>query len=194
MRLGSSTVATSPLLFSTQANSSIAIWKVIRGWLDPVVAAKVHLTHGRKGIEEFIAPEQLIKELGGDEEYEYEYIEPVEGENDLMKDTKARDQILKVREGLQNDFEEATIQWIREGETEDGKKANVRRHGLAANLRANYWDLDPYVRARSYWDRAGVICGKAGTKWYASEKQESKAVTEGTHVHVETVVDVGVKA
>ncbi|KYK61119.1 putative phosphatidylinositol transfer protein csr1 protein [Drechmeria coniospora] len=144
------------------------IWKVIRAWLDPVVAAKVHLTHGRKGIEEFIAPEQLIKELGGDEDFEYKYLEPVEGENDRMKDTETRDCILKTRGELQRRFEEATIQWIR-----DDQGAADTRLAVAAELRTNYWTLDPYVRARSHWDRAGIIDGKGNTRWYASEREKA---------------------
>jgi len=41
------------------------IWKIIRGWLDPVVAAKVHFTNNRSELEEFIHPGQILKELGG---------------------------------------------------------------------------------------------------------------------------------
>ena len=42
------------------------IWRIIHPWLDPVVASKVHFTYGREGLEEFIEPSHIIKELGGD--------------------------------------------------------------------------------------------------------------------------------
>ncbi|PHH81421.1 hypothetical protein CDD83_3581 [Cordyceps sp. RAO-2017] len=43
------------------------IWRIIRGWLDPVVAAKVHFTNYRAGLEEFIDRSHIIKELEGDD-------------------------------------------------------------------------------------------------------------------------------
>ncbi|OAA46024.1 CRAL/TRIO domain protein [Beauveria brongniartii RCEF 3172] len=153
--LGAVLIQNAPWLFQ-------GIWRAIKPWLDPVVAAKVHFTNGRTGLEEFIAPNQIPKELDGDEDWEYKYIEPVESENVAMQDAATRDKILEERSALVRGFEDATRAWLRESDSENGKQARERRDSIAAKLRDNYWKLDPYIRARSLYDRQGVI-GAGGT-------------------------------
>ncbi|KFG81004.1 CRAL/TRIO domain protein [Metarhizium anisopliae] len=144
------------------------IWRIIHGWLDPVIAAKVHFTYGRKDLEEFIAPEQLIKELDGDEDWAYEYKEPVEGENDIMKDTATRDGLLREREDIAMRFEDATKEWVLHGDGPKGQEYKAKRDLVAKEIRDNYWKLDKYIRARSLYDRLGYIRGGAEVKWYES--------------------------
>ncbi|KND90782.1 CRAL-TRIO domain-containing protein C3H8.02 [Tolypocladium ophioglossoides CBS 100239] len=159
------------------------IWRIIRGWLDPVVAAKVHFTNYRTGLEEFIAPDQIIKELEGDEDWEYKYEEPVPGENDTMKDTETRDALLKARAELYREFEGATRTWIRSPDTVEGKQAKSQREKIAAQLRMDYWNLDPYVRSRSLYDRKGELLPGGGVNWYKKENQEPVPQTNGNGVH-----------
>ena len=59
---------------------------MIKGWLDPVVAAKIHFTKNRQDLENFIHPSQIMKELEGDEDWEYKYVEVPENENPKMAD------------------------------------------------------------------------------------------------------------
>ncbi|CAG8954181.1 hypothetical protein HYFRA_00005801 [Hymenoscyphus fraxineus] len=132
------------------------IWKIIRGWLDPVVASKVHFTNNNLELEEFVPRSNIIKELGGDEDWEYKYIEPSPTENDLMKDTATRDKLLAERENTVKEFEKATTDWIALAAA-DATKAKEERSRLATSLKDGYWVLDPYVRARSYYDRVGLI-------------------------------------
>ncbi|WPH01519.1 Hypothetical protein R9X50_00436500 [Acrodontium crateriforme] len=127
------------------------IWRVIRGWLDPVVAGKVHFCSNIKELEAFIAKDKIIKELGGPEDFEYKYVEPVEGENAKLLDTTTRDAIQDERNKLTEAFDRATVQWVRGGN--DG----TERTRLASLIEANYWKLDPYIRARSVYDRNGTI-------------------------------------
>ncbi|ATY64847.1 CRAL TRIO domain [Cordyceps militaris] len=148
--LGAVLIQNAPWLFQ-------GIWRVIKPWLDPVVAAKVHFTNGRSGLEEFIAPNKIPKELDGDENWEYKYVEPAENENVAMQDTATRDKILEDRSTLVKDFEEATRAWLREGNGDSGEAARGRRNSIATQLRDNYWKLDPYIRARSLYDRQGII-------------------------------------
>ncbi|KAG6009309.1 hypothetical protein E4U54_008574 [Claviceps lovelessii] len=147
-------------------------WKIISAWLDPVVAAKVHLTYGREGLEEFIHPSQIIKELGGDEDFEYKYEEPVPGENDAMKDTAAREALQRTRQELANEFERSTAQWVADPESASGKEAKANREVLAGRLRENYWQLDKYIRARSLYDRQGSIQPGIGAVWYPESATE----------------------
>ncbi|RKK25623.1 CRAL-TRIO domain-containing protein C3H8.02 [Fusarium oxysporum f. sp. cepae] len=158
--LGAVLVHKAPWLFQ-------GIWKVIRGWLDPVVAAKVHFTNNRAELEEFIAPDQLIKELEGDENWEYKYIEPIAGENDKMKDTQTRDRLLTDREELVKKFEHTTREWIRHPDGEQGKQLKAEREKIAKLLREDYWNLDPYIRARTLYDRQGAIQSDGKTDWYS---------------------------
>lgn len=139
------------------------------------MAAKVHFTNYRAGLEEFIAADQIIKELEGDEGWEYKYEEPVPGENDKMKDTATRDALLKARAELYGEFEDATRTWIRSPGTEEGKKAQDQREKTAAQLRVGYWNLDPYVRARSLYDRKGDILPGGIVDWYSNESKKDAA-------------------
>ncbi|OHE98549.1 CRAL/TRIO domain-containing protein [Colletotrichum orchidophilum] len=133
------------------------IWKIIKGWLDPVVAAKVHFTNNVKEMSEFIEPSHILKELDGQEDWDYKYLEPVAGENDKMKDTKTRDVLLAGREDLIHEYEETTLQWIKEAGTDKEAAIKAQREDIARKLRDDYWKLDPYLRAKCVLDRTGVI-------------------------------------
>lgn len=163
--LGTVLVHKSPWLFQ-------GIWKVIRGWLDPVVANKVHFTNNVKEMEEFIARSQIPKDLDGEEDWEFSYVEPVPGENDLMKDTATRDRLVTAREMLVKEYEEATLQWIHHPKGEKGAEIKARRASLANRLRDDYWVVDPYLRARSYYDRIGVLQPGGKIDFYPSAKKE----------------------
>lgn len=160
--LGAVLVHNAPWIFQ-------GIWKIIRGWLDPVVAAKVHFTNNKNDLQEFIEPSHILKELGGDENWEFQYVEPVAGENDLMKDGETKARLLADREKLVKEYEDATLQWIHK--LEGGNKDIMsRRDGLATQLREDYWRLDPYLRARSLYDRQGILQGAVGANWYEPAK------------------------
>ncbi|KAL6851992.1 hypothetical protein J3F83DRAFT_765013 [Trichoderma novae-zelandiae] len=175
--LGAVLVHNAPWIFQ-------GIWKIIRGWLDPVVAAKVHFTNNKKDLQEFIEPAHIIKELGGDEDWEYQYVEPVPGENDLMKDTETREKLLAERQKLVDEYEEATVQWIHKPEI--SKDILPKRNNLATQLKEDYWRLDPYLRARSLYDRQGILQGIAGAKWYEPAKKPAAA---GENGNLDTSID-----
>ncbi|CAJ0547309.1 Ff.00g019360.m01.CDS01 [Fusarium sp. VM40] len=168
--LGAVLVHKAPWLFQ-------GIWKVIRGWLDPVVAAKVHFTNNRTELEEYIAPNHLIKELDGDENWEYKYVEPVAGENDKMKDTQTRDLLLAEREEVVKKFEQTTRDWIRHPEGEQGKELKVEREKISKQLKEGYWVLDQYIRARTLYDRQGAIQSGGKTDWYSLKPPTAAAGT-----------------
>ncbi|OOQ84760.1 CRAL/TRIO domain protein [Penicillium brasilianum] len=129
-------------------------WKIIHGILDPVVASKVHFINGAKDLEKLVPKSQILKEIGGEEDWDYEYIEPLPQENDRLKDTATRDLILGERKCLGDELFRVTVNWISQSDVESSL---VRRDEVIKSLRENYWKLDPYVRARSILDRTGVI-------------------------------------
>ncbi len=134
------------------------IWSIIKGWLDPVVAAKVHFTKSVEDLEHFIPRSQIVKELGGDEDWDYRYIEPLEGENDAMTDVESRRRLEGERSTDVLEFQKKTFAWIASA-SNDAAAAQLahERDQLAARLNRNYWELDPFIRARSLYDRQGMI-------------------------------------
>ena len=132
--------------------TQVGIWSIIKGWLDPVVASKVHFTKNVEELEAFVERSHIIKELGGDDPWTYDYVQPRPGENDQMSDTSTKERLLDERAAMVKDFERLTQEWIKEPQA-----VEQRRGELAERLRSGYWQLDPYIRARSLYDRTGVI-------------------------------------
>lgn len=154
------------------------IWKIIRGWLDPVVAGKVHFTSNVEDLEEFIPKSQIITELGGVEEWDYKYIEPVPGENDAMKDEAARDSLQQQRTADVLQFQSKTFDWIAKGNGPEAGKIKEERHEIAKRLNDNYWKLDKHIRARAYYDRTGMISTDGKINFYPPTPVVSEVTNE----------------
>lgn len=140
------------------------IWKIIHGWMDPVVASKVHFTRSVDDLEKFISRDRIPKELGGDEEWEYKYIEPEARENAAMQDAETRDALMVERMMIGIQLLAATAAWISattfSSGNEDRKRVETmksQRAFIIEKFQRNYWKLDPYVRARALIDRTGVL-------------------------------------
>ncbi|KAH8151619.1 uncharacterized protein LAJ45_04241 [Morchella importuna] len=148
-----------------------SIWSIIRGWLDPVVASKIHFTKSVEDMEAYIPRSNILKELGGDDDWSYSYVEPVPGENDAMvKGAEVREVLLRKREGQVREFEQLTKKWV-EGELNGGARARV-----AEELRRGYWELDPYLRARTVYDRTGVFGEGGRLEMYKYREAKGKEV------------------
>ena len=147
--LGVVLVHQSPWIFQS-------IWRIIKGWLDPVVAAKVHFTKNIEELSHFIPLDHIPQDMGGHEPYKYSYVQPVKGENKSLEETTLKDELQKRRAEVVKEYEEVTKKWLL-GE----KEAEASRKELTERLRTGYWELDPHVRSRTLYDRIGVI-GPAG--------------------------------
>ena len=145
------------------------VWKIIKGWLDPVVAAKVHFTKNVTELSEFVSMDHITEELGGKETWQYSYKEPTPEENDTMKGTDTRDRLLEARAAVVKEYETTTQQWMH-----GSKDAGVlrRRKDLADKLRSGYWELDPYLRATTYYDRTGMINPGGRIQFYPVRNDE----------------------
>ncbi|RDW67879.1 CRAL protein [Coleophoma cylindrospora] len=161
------------------------IWKIIKGWLDPVVAAKVTFTNNVKDLEVYIDKSRILKELDGDEDWTYKYVEPIPGENDLMKDTETRDKMLAERALIFKEFEKATLDWIQGNGDQTAVKA--KRNEIAMKMKNDYWKIDPYVRARSFYDRTGMLGPGGVTTFYPTANGTAKAAA--AEKPVETTAD-----
>ena len=149
--LGSLLIHRAPWIFQ-------GIWKIIKGWLDPDIASKIHFTNTAKDLEEFIEPGLILREWGGENPWEYRYIEPQPGENSAMEDMESRRRIEAQRLEWTQTYEETVLEWINdENWLEKRDEFRSRRDKIAQQLYDNYWELDPHIRARSLYDRIGLI-------------------------------------
>ncbi|KAG2418065.1 hypothetical protein HFD88_001165 [Aspergillus terreus] len=167
--LGVVLIHKAPWIFSS-------IWNIIKGWLDPVVAAKIHFTKNYEELQEFIPKEQIMKELEGEENWEYKYVEIQPDENKAMEDTSKRDELVAQRQKLAQEMQDATIEWLKASSKKDEegvKSASEKRKDLTEKLRVQYWETDPYVRSRSLYDRLNVIQGGGKIEFYPKEAMEA---------------------
>ena len=161
----------------TRDANHIGVWKLIRGWLDPVVAGKVHFTKNVEELAEFVERSHIITELGGDDSWTYQYVEPIAGENKLLSDGVTRQRLLDERAAVVKDYETTTQQWIRDPHSADALQQ--KRSELTKRLRTGYWELDPYLRARTLYDRTGIIREGGQIQYYGSPN--STTHSEATH-------------
>ncbi|KKK13806.1 hypothetical protein ARAM_005667 [Aspergillus rambellii] len=172
--LGVILIHKAPWIFSS-------IWNIIKGWLDPVVAQKIHFTKSVEDLEQFIPKERIIKELEGGEDWEYEYVEVQEGENTHIKDTAKRAELLAQRQQLAKEIQDLTITWIasnKKKEEEKAKEAAEKRNSLIERLRVQYWEMDPYIRCTTLYDRLNIIQGGGKLDFYPSARKESNGAAE----------------
>ncbi len=131
-----------------------------------MVAGKVHFTKNVEELAEFVERSHIIKELGGDDPWTYQYIEPVAGENQLLSDAVTRQRLLDERAAVVKDYETTTQQWIHDPNSTDALQQ--KRSELSEQLRTGYWELDPYLRARTLYDRTGIIREGGQIQYYGS--------------------------
>jgi hypothetical protein len=109
-------------------------------------------------LESYISKENLQTRYGGDDTWDFKYIEPVAGENSKMEATEKKAKIQDERSELEREFDSETIEWLKfDPETLEAKEKTEKREQLAKQLNANYWQLDPYIRAKTYYHRVGVV-------------------------------------
>ncbi|KAJ3488821.1 hypothetical protein NLG97_g6125 [Lecanicillium saksenae] len=159
---------------------SKALWKLIRHWVNRNIADKVKFTKNRKDLFKYIDANQVLTEHGGQDNYKYEYEEPIMDENFKMQNTITRNYLLLERQMLVEQFEEVTKEWVMNAQgTQRADEVSNRRNQVCAELTANFWELDPYVRARSHYDRRGCLSGTGNLQYHPpkSEMRRSASAT-----------------
>jgi len=145
------------------------VWKIIEPWLDPVVASKIRFTRSDKELTETIDADHLPNKYeGGKDQYTYEYIPPNPTENDIKKDTATRDRLMEEWRATLWKFEALTREWIACKKTEGARSEEVietERLALTKELRAAYYKVDPYIRARNMYHRANVLQTDGSATW-----------------------------
>jgi hypothetical protein len=105
-----------------------------------------------------------------------------------MKDTDTKDKLQAERENIVKEYEKATIDWIDHSTAVEATGIKANRHNIAAELKEDYWKLDPYIRARSLYDRTGIIQPGGKICFYPASRP-AKAVTANGIYKVETSAD-----
>jgi len=167
------------------------VWKIIRGLLDPVVAAKVDFTRSAADLEKHIPRENIISRVGGADEWEYKYIEPSADEDALLAHAEKREEILTDRREIAGRFLAATQAWIshlEKGEKEEAAIQQKLRSNSIEALAANYWKLDPYIRSRTLMDRSGVLKPDGTVDLYPDREKTTATATATAATAVETKV------
>lgn len=123
-----------------------------------MIASKINFTRKPADLLKFISEENLPTFYGGKDQWEYEYIEPVPGENAKLDEAEQRAEIDQQRNELIREFELETVEWASQGlENKEAKEKADRRSDLAGQITSSYWKLDPYIRSVTYCHRQGLI-------------------------------------
>lgn len=144
------------------------VWKALSPLLDPVVRSKIVFVKSARDFADRIPPERLIEEVGGKAVDSFNFIEPVEGENDIQLNTSEKDKYIAAYMHLAGQFEDATRRWIES----DGKDPEVNRERalLKRKLRIAAFDKMPYVRGKTVYHRQGTVDGMGRVTWVYKTK------------------------
>ena len=145
---------------------------IIKGWLDPVVASKIHFTKTVEEVEEFIERGRIIKELGGNEDWVFQYVEPVAGEDAALADVARLAALQTERDAIVKELESVTREWISAVGSKESDEKRQRRLELAGKLEQGYWKMDKHVRGRTVYDRTGVLGQEGALKFYPEKKAQ----------------------
>ncbi|KAI5789853.1 CRAL-TRIO domain-containing protein [Pyronema domesticum] len=154
------------------------IWNIVKAWLDPVVASKIHFTTSTKDLTRFIPSHQIPKNIGGTEDWTYSYSPKPPAEiPDGVKDHEDRYTVntaeniaslakLEAERRQQVErYEELTREWIK-----GAAEKKEQRTKVAKELEKGYWGLDKYIRGRGIYDRTGVIGANGEINFYPNKK------------------------
>ncbi|KAM5349743.1 hypothetical protein ACJ41O_006248 [Fusarium nematophilum] len=146
------------------------IWNVIKHWIDPIISSKIQFTSGTNGLSQFISKDNLQTCYGGQDDWEYKYIDPTTAENERLLLEEKKVKIHAEREEIIDRFNRLTAEWTSlEPELVLAKEKDGERSKLVEQLQLNYWKLDPHTRARTYYHRVGVINGEGEVDFKAAE-------------------------
>ncbi|KAK6531840.1 hypothetical protein TWF694_003005 [Orbilia ellipsospora] len=140
------------------------ILKALIWWMTPILASKVYFTSGVDELTQYIDKSNIPEFLGGDEKWRYSYSEPSPSENSVINEPskeviEERQKLEAIRWDIIKQYEENTLLWVT-NEFEGNYMVmdlHDERRLLREDLKLNYWALDRFLRARTYYDRIGML-------------------------------------
>ncbi|KAL3236486.1 CRAL-TRIO domain-containing protein [Nakaseomyces bracarensis] len=134
------------------------IWKVIKKWLDPVVASKIYFTKTTNDLKDYIDCDQLPEYLDGTNKIDLNNYKKIDESHDrLLNDHNTRNEILEKRRVIINNFIDVTRGWIESNNSTESSTLLMQRISIGRQLSSNYSELDPYIRSRSKYDINGML-------------------------------------
>lgn len=147
------------------------IWRIIKKWLPKRAARLLSFTKKDSELLKYIDHDQLPVEYGGgNTKSTLSDYAPINKKSKALSsgsvalfsgsitdsdpkiDIYTRNSLLLERASLFAAFEEATLDWLNTNNTDQSE-----RYSIAKKLSSNYWSLDQYIRARSVYDKLGMI-------------------------------------
>ena len=131
------------------------IWKAVNPLLDPEIRNKINFCN--KSDELDVVPQYICEDtIGGDQVDVVKWVEPQPGEKEgLDRNDPKRQEMWKSYRDISRDYEEVTKKWIISDGQDD--RLNAERDQQSKRLRLKYIELEPFLRARSMYQRAGII-------------------------------------
>ncbi|KAI8813340.1 CRAL-TRIO domain-containing protein [Cladochytrium replicatum] len=154
--LGAALILNAPWIFN-------GCWQIIRPWLDPVVASKVHFIQ-TKDLPKYINKEKIVKGIdpvnyGTD--WEYKYSEPTkedfEYEKKIRADKEGQDIAREEYRAAWVEFEAINREWFNITDESKSAGVEVKREEAGLKLRGKLAVLDKYMRGKTSYHRSGVI-------------------------------------
>ncbi|WFD44076.1 hypothetical protein MPSI1_002741 [Malassezia psittaci] len=144
------------------------IWKGLRPLLDPNVRDKIEFSKNARDLD-LVPKNRLLSHLGGDLVSYPEYIAPSSNENtsrpvgDPQREKAWQEFISQAK-----NYEQATKEW----EKSNGQDAQLqsKRELAADKLRLAWLDLDPLVRGKNNYHRAGILRADGTRHWEYKQK------------------------
>ncbi|KAJ2829402.1 phosphatidylinositol transfer protein csr1 [Coemansia erecta] len=127
-------------------------WKVIRGWLDPVIGCRTQIVKDIESLEIFMDRDQIPISMGGQSKLEYKYVYPTKEGNAKMFDTEGR-------QAAEDEFAKAIAAFVQEtkgwvdGSGPSSYNADSRAQAVSA-FDKTAGNLEPYIRAQFLEERA----------------------------------------
>lgn len=144
----------------------VPLLMMIRRVVNEDFHSHIHFTRDLSELQKFIPYDSIPQELGGGDDTDYRFElpdldDPANGggsEAVRLRRDYEKSLLQERRVEIADLFEETTKEWIdasRRGRETQGLK--VLREKYQTELKAIYWNLDPYIRSRSLYDRLGWI-------------------------------------
>ena len=136
-----------------------AMSRIMKPWLDPVVAKKFHFLHNASELAEHIEPASIPQRLAGNHP-NYKFTPASKEEQDrlasLRQDRVGMEKAQAKHAESSQRYLEATLKWAAaHGENEEKEKLN--RIEAMKQLSDAYTQLIPYVSTRTHYHRTGQI-------------------------------------
>ena len=135
------------------------VWRVIRPWMDPVVASKVRFVDHLGDLTTYIDPAWIPKRLGG-RHADFEFIPASQEEQDRQKvirqDKEAMEEARRTHREAAERYLQVTLKWA-STQDDKGDKMKQERASAARLLGNAFTQRLPYISTRTYYHRTGQI-------------------------------------